>query len=149
VARLSGCTVASPPPSTSVSISPNVAEFAANVGTPFLETFVLVGPNVTSPSRFHLAAGALPAGLALTEIPITAPRPFPQNAIRIQGTPTTQQVSTFTLRATDARGLTATRTYTIRVGPPRPLTITPQAWGPLEVGRQQNLFLDGDGGVLP
>jgi len=104
---------------------------------------------VTSPSRFQLAAGALPAGLALTEIPITAPRPFPQNAIRIQGTPTTQQVSTFTLRATDARGLTATRTYTIRVGPPRPLTITPQAWGPLEVGRQQNLFLDGDGGVLP
>ena len=149
VARLSGCTVASPLPSTSVSISPNVAEFAANVGTPFLETFVLVGANVTSPSRFQLAAGALPAGLALTEIPITAPRPFPQNAIRIQGTPTTQQVSTFTLRATDARGLTATRTYTIRVGPPRPLTITPQAWGPLEVGRQQNLFLDGDGGVLP
>ncbi len=149
VARLSGCTVASPPPATPVSISPNVAEFAANVGTPFLETFVLVGTNVTSPSRFQLEAGALPAGLALTEIPITAPRPFPQNAIRIQGTPTTAQTSTFTLRATDARGLTATRTYTIRVGPPRPLTITPQAWGPLEVGRQQNLFLDGDGGVLP
>src|SRR3712207_4434809 len=94
-------------------------------------------------------SGALPAGLALTEIPITSPRPFPQNAIRIQGTPTTAQTSTFTLRATDANGLTATRTYTIRVGPPLPLQIVPHAWGPLAAGSPSNLFLDGKGGVLP
>ncbi len=104
VARLSGCTVTStPPPTTTVTISPDVAGFVANVGTPFLETFVL-GPTVTSPSSFRIEAGALPAGLALTPIPITSPRPFPQNAIRIQGTPTTEQSTTVTLRGTDADG---------------------------------------------
>ena len=158
VARLSGCTVTtsptptptpSPSPSPTTTITPTVAGFDANVGTPFQETFVLSGTNVTSPSSFRIVSGALPAGLALTPIPITSPRPFPQNAIRIQGTPTTVQTSTFTLRGTDARGLTATRTYTIRVAAPRPLTITPQAWGPLVVGAPQNLFLDGDGGVKP
>ena len=156
VARLSGCTVSStsptptptPAPATT-TITPNVAGFDANVGTPFQETFVLTGTSITSPSSFRIVSGALPAGLALTPIPITSPRPFPQNAIRIQGTPTTIQNSTFTLRGTDARGLTATRTYTIRVAAPRPLTIAPQAWGPLVVGAPQNLFLDGDGGVKP
>ncbi|HYO39619.1 MAG TPA: putative Ig domain-containing protein [Nocardioidaceae bacterium] len=151
--RLSGCTVASPTPSPATNtISPDVAGFAANVGTPFLETFVF-GPAVTSPSSFRLVSGALPAGLALTEIPITSPRPFPQNAIRVQGTPTTVQASTFTLRATDANGLTATRTYTITVAAPRPLSITPQACYspecPLVEGSPQNLFFDGAGGVLP
>ena len=82
-------------------------------------------------------------------IPITSPRPFPQNAIRIQGTPITEQTTTVTLRGTDANGLTATRTYTFRVDPPRPLTITPHTWGPLVIGSPQNLFLDGDGGVKP
>ncbi len=152
--RLSGCTVTttSPPPATTNGISPDVAGFAANVGTPFQETFVF-GPSVTSPSRFRLESGVLPAGLALTEIPITSPRPFPQNAIRIQGTPTTVQTSTFTLRATDANGLTATRAYTITVAAPRPLSITPQACYspecPLVEGSPQNLFFDGAGGVLP
>ncbi len=151
--RLSGCTVATPTPSpTTNTISPDVAGFAANVGTPFQETF-LFGPAVTSPSSFRVVSGALPAGLALTEIPITSPRPFPQNAIRVQGTPTTVQVSSFTLRATDANGLTATRAYTITVAAPRPLSITPQACYspecPLVEGSPQNLFFDGAGGVLP
>lgn len=148
-ARLTGCTVSTAPPPTTPVITPDVAGFTANVGTPFLETFAF-GPDIASPVAFRIESGALPEGLALTPIPDTSDRPFPENGIRVQGTPTAEQPSTpFTLRATDANGVTATRTYTMTVDAPRPLTITPHEWGPLAEGSPANLFLDGDGGVKP
>lgn len=150
VARLTGCTVTTAPPTAAPYMTPDVAGFTANVGTPFLETFAFFPASLAnSPVVFRIESGALPAGLALTPIPITSPRPFPENGIRVQGTPITVQTSSFVLRATDANGVTATRTYTIAVGAPRPLTITPHQWGPLAEGSPQNLFLDGDGGVKP
>src|SRR5680860_1142295 len=67
----------------------------------------------------------------------------------VTGTPTTVQTTTFTVEATDANGLQATRTYTIRINPARTLEITPQQWGPLAVGEFSNLWVDGSGGVRP
>ncbi len=151
VARLTGCTVrTAPPPTAAPVITPDVAGFTANVGTPFLETFAFFPSSLeNSPVVFRIESGALPAGLSLTPIPISSSSLFPVNGIRVQGTPITVQTSSFALRATDANGVTVTRTYTIAVGAPRPLTITPHEWGPLAEGSFQNLFLDGDGGVKP
>src|SRR3712207_6893137 len=53
-------------------------------------------------------AGALPAGLSLVAVS-PGSTPAKDVHIAISGTPTTVQTSTFTIRATDANGLTATR----------------------------------------
>lgn len=135
----------------SSSFAPDVTELPANAGTAFGETFLFRPPNVIGPVQWQVAAGALPPGLSIFIPPLDRPVPPPsmQNFMRIVGTPTTEGVYTFTLRASDRNGLTGTRAYTIRVNPPLPVSITPQAWGPLEVGAQANLFLDGAGGVKP
>jgi hypothetical protein len=71
-------------------------------------------------------------------------------AIAISGVPTTVQTSTFTLRATDtANGNQATIVLTIRVNPALGLTISPQLpWSPV-VANFSNLWITGDGGVVP
>lgn len=156
-ARLSGCTVTTPPPTAAPGILPDVvelgpgyvgADFSANASS---STVVNFGPGATGPVRFEVVAGALPAGLSII-VPAPGGRPRPpseETYMYIDGTPTTVGSSTFTLRATDANGLTATRTYTIHVNPARAMAITPQPWAPLVVGTDRNLWIDGSGGVLP
>lgn len=157
-ARLAGCTVTatSPPaPAQPVTISPEVSTLGpAYVGADFASTasrnLINLGPDVTGPVRWEVTAGALPDGLTV-RVPEPAGRPplVEPTFMYLEGIPTTVQSSTFALRATDANGKTATRTYTIAVEPPRPLAIAPQPWPPLTVGQFGNLWLDGSGGVPP
>jgi Putative Ig domain len=69
--------------------------------------------------------------------------------VAIVGTSTRVQTSTFTVRATDARGQQATGTFSITINPALPLAITPQQWAPVTVGSFSNLWIDGSGGVRP
>jgi hypothetical protein len=59
------------------------------------------------------------------------------------------QTNTFTVKATDARGQTATGTFTIVINPAQALAITPEQWAPLTVGSFGNLWIDGSGGSRP
>lgn len=145
--RLSGCTG----PASAPTITPDVAELGpAYVGS-FLRILVGIGPETTGPVSWQVIAGALPNGLVI-RIPEPAGRPphVEPTYMYIEGTPTTVQTSTFTLRATDADGLTATRTYTMVVNPARPLAIRFDTGGaPLRVGESATMFFYGSGGVLP
>jgi hypothetical protein len=75
-----------------------------------------------SPYRWSLVSGSVPAGLR-----------FAGDSLRlvqttgVTGVATRVQTTTFTVRATDGRGNTATRTFTLSVLPPSPLTITNQS----------------------
>jgi hypothetical protein len=69
------------------------------VGAAYTQT--LVGSGGTAPYSFGVTAGALPAGLILAA----------DNDV--EGTPTTVQTSTFTIRGTDANGCFASIAYTI------------------------------------
>ena len=148
---LSGCT---PTSTTSPSITPQVAELGPGyVGSDFTTfssttTTLTFGPGTLGPVRFTVITGALPAGLQLLD---QNDGSSPNKAVNasVVGTPTTEQTSTFTVRATDANGLTATRSYSIVVNPPRTLEIVPQTWAPLAVGEFSNLWIDGKGGVKP
>jgi hypothetical protein len=144
-----------PPPATAPTLAPDIAEIGPGyVGADFTSnsttgtTMTLYHPNVVGPVRFEIIAGQLPAGLSLRN-------PCPDcnaNDIRwasVAGVPTTVQTTTFTIRATDANGLQATRTYTIRINPALALSITPEQWAPLTVGAFMNLWIDGAGGVKP
>jgi Putative Ig domain len=152
---LSGCTPASaPPPATAPRITPDVAEIGPGfVGSDFTThstttTTMTLGPDALGPVRFEIIAGQLPAGLSLKD-PNAGFTPAKSVHASIAGVPTTVQTSTFTVRATDANGLQATRTYTIRINPAITLAITPQQWAPLTVGSFGNLWIDGSGGVRP
>jgi hypothetical protein len=113
-----------------------------------LGTTMTFSPGTVGPVRWEIVAGALPAGLRLiTPSPdSTSTRQIYQ---AVAGTPTTVQTSTFTIKATDVNGLTAQRTYTIRINPAQTVAITPEQWAPLTVGTFGNLWIDGSGGVRP
>jgi hypothetical protein len=153
-ATLSRCTPSAPPPPAAPRITPDVAEIGPGfVGSDFTSTSsttttLTFGPDALGPVRFEVIAGALPAGLSLVD-PDPASTPAKSVHAAIAGTPTTVQTNTFTVRATDANGLTATRTYTIRINPPVTLAITPEQWAPVTVGNFANLWIDGSGGVRP
>lgn len=151
---LSGCTPSSPPPST-VVITPDVAEIGpGSVGSDFTSTSattttMTLGPGALGPVRWEVVSGALPAGLGLVD-PDPASTPAKSVHVSVTGTPTTVQVSTFTIRGTDANGLTATRTYTIRIGAAQTLTLAAQGAAPtLAVGAHANWWFEGSGGVRP
>ena len=155
-ARLSGCTVtSSPPPPTSPVILPDVAQLGPGyVGADFnpgSQMTVNFAQGAVGPVRWEVVAGALPDGLAVV-VPEPGGRPSPiedDTYMQIEGTPTRVQTSSFTLRATDANGVTATRTYTITINAATALAITPQSWPPVTQGESANLWIDGSGGVLP
>jgi Putative Ig domain len=156
VATLSGCTptTAPPPPTSTARLTPDVAQIGPGyVGSDFT-TFssttstITFGPDTLGPVRFEITAGALPAGLRLVD-PNAGFTPAKSIHATVSGTPTTVQTSTFTIRATDANGLTAARTYTIVINPARTLDIVPQQWAPLKVGEFSNLWIDGTGGARP
>ncbi|MBB6671953.1 putative Ig domain-containing protein [Cohnella nanjingensis] len=71
--------------------------------------------------NYALTAGGLPPGTAFT------------SAGGFSGTPTTEGSYTFTVKATDSIGHTATQVYTVTVNPPAPIVL-PAAIGPLKVG---------------
>ena len=152
---LSGCTPTSAPPPSAPTITPDVAEIGPGfVGSDFT-TFsattstMTFGPDTLGPVRFEIIAGALPAGLQLVD-PNAGFTPAKSIHASVSGTPTTVQVSTFTIKATDANGLTATRTYTIRINAARTLDLAPQGAAPtLKIGTFTNWWFDGIGGVKP
>ncbi len=159
VATLDGCTVTEPPPpppppDTSPRITPvDPALGSGFVGADFT-TFssttstLTFGPDALGPVHFEVITGQLPDGLQLVD---QNDGSSPNKAVNatITGTPTTVQTTTFTVRATDANGLTATRSYSITINPAQTLAIVPQAWGQLAVGEFSNLWIDGTGGVRP
>jgi hypothetical protein len=166
-ATLSGCTPAStpppppppppsnPPPASSAVITPDTPELGPGyVGSDFttnatMGTAMTLGPNAVGPVDFQITAGALPAGLRLVDPFAADDDPRDRIAAAVAGTPTTVQTSTFTIKATDTNGLTATHTYTIRINPAITLAITPEQWAPTSVGNFNNLWIDGSGGVRP
>lgn len=141
-------------PTPAPQITPVSAELCPGfVGSDFTNTCdttttMTFSPGTMGPVRWDIIAGALPAGLRLVN-PFPATTPAKQIYASVAGTPTTVQTSTFTVRATDANGLTAQRTYTIRINPAISLAITPEQWAPLSVGNFGNLWIDGSGGVRP
>jgi hypothetical protein len=140
-----------PPPTP--QITPVSAELCPGyVGSDFTSTCnattTMSFAGTVGPVRWDIVAGALPAGLRLVN-PVPATTPAKQLHVSVAGTPTTVQTSTFTIKATDANGLTAQRTYTIRINPAITLAITPEQWAPLTVGNFGNLWIDGSGGVQP
>jgi hypothetical protein len=160
VATLDGCTVTQPEPEpeptpTPVArLTPDVDQIGPGfVGSDFTDfstttTTITFGPDTLGPVRFEIIAGQLPAGLQLVD-PNAGFTPAKSIHASVDGIPTTVQTSTFTIQATDANGLTATRTYSIVINPSRTLDIVPQAWGQPAVGEFSNLWIDGVGGVRP
>jgi hypothetical protein len=121
------------------------SDFTTTSATTTTMTF---GPNTLGPVRWQIISGALPDGLRLVN-PLPASTPAKQIHVSVDGTPTTVQTRTFTIKATDANGLTAQRTYTIQINAAIGLAITPEQWAPLTVGSFGNLWIDGSGGVRP
>ena len=157
-ATLSGCTVSAPPtpppPPAAPQITPQVDElgpgFVGSDFTTFSSTTstLTFGPGALGPVGYEVITGQLPDGLQLVEQD-DGSSPNKRVNATVTGTPTTVQTRTFTVEATDANGLHATRSYTIRINPASTLEITPQPWAPLAVGEFSNLWIDGIGGVRP
>jgi Putative Ig domain len=159
VARLTGCTVTSTPPPSSPApgILPSTATIGPGiVGQDFTDTTsnTINMTNAVGPVRWEVTAGALPAGLSIV-VPEPGGRPSSPEGdtfMSIDGIPTTAGTSLFTLRATDANGLTASRTYSITITAPSTLAFDSDGWTyvlPLIVGEPNNRWFLGSGGVLP
>ncbi len=142
-ATLSGCTVSSPSPTPSTLAIDDRPLPSGNVGTDYAN--FVTGTGGSGSIRWSIAAGALPAGLALTD--------FAPSSGLISGRPTTVQTSTFTVRATDEAGNTATRQFTIAINAARPLVITsPTSPSQLPAGTVGTTYAVGvfaDGGTTP
>jgi hypothetical protein len=138
-----------PPPPPTLSPGERGPGFVGSDFTTFatLGTTIFLSPNGVGPLRVDLLSGRLPDGLSLNQPGCATPAKCP--FVAIVGTPTRVQTSTFTVRGTDARGKTATGTFTIVINPAQALTITPEQWAPLTVGNFGNLWIDGSGGVRP
>jgi hypothetical protein len=147
---LNGCTPTAP----GASMLPDRAELG-----PFTAGVTATGGSLVSfagsigPDSWQIVGGRLPAGLSMVvPTPTKLPRPNPPSALtyaQIVGTPTTPGTGTVTFKATDSRGLTATRTYTVTVNPGLPVSIAPEPWSAPRVGEFDNLWIDGAGGVQP
>jgi hypothetical protein len=158
VVTLAGCTPTGtnppPPPASSAQLTPVSAELGPGyVGSDFV-TFtstgatITFGPDTVGPVRFEIIAGRLPAGLQLTN-PYAGDTPAKSIRVAVTGTPTTVETVAFTIKATDANGLQASRTYSITINPSRTLDIVPQAWATVTAGAFTNLWIEGAGGVKP
>jgi putative Ig domain-containing protein len=138
-----------PPPAPTLAPGERGPGFVGSDFTTFATkgTTITLGPNGVGPLRAEIISGRLPDGLSLNQPFCATPAKCPY--VFIAGTPTTVQTSTFTVRATDARGQQATGTFTIVINPARTLEITPEQWAPLTVGSFGNLWIDGSGGTRP
>ncbi len=148
---LSASLTLNPPPTPTLGSGERGPGF---VGSDFA-TFATKGSTISfspsgtgvGPLKASITAGRLPDGLRLVQPNCATPAKCPW--VFISGTPKKAQTNTFTVSATDARGVRATGTFTITINAARPLTIAPQPWAPLTVGSFGNLWIDGDGGTRP
>jgi len=146
---LKGCT----PTVATVAMLPDRADLGPfTVGVNPGSTVVSF-PGSIGPDSWQIVAGALPKGLTMT-VPQPTARPLPNTPQQltyalISGTPTTAGTGSITFKATDSRGLTSTRTYSVTVKPALPVAITPEPWSPLTVGSFSGLWIDGSGGLTP
>lgn len=85
----------------SITLSPPSLPNGA-IGIPYNQTISARGG--TAPYTFAITNGALPQGLSLNTTGL------------ISGTPTTQEVTTFTITATDSAGCTGSMSYSITIG---------------------------------
>ena len=143
VARLSGCTVSSPPPPTSTATCTIVPTTFpdGNVGTLNTWFFSTTGCRTSEqPVRFNVVSGRIPPGLTL----------FTQGVSSggITGRPATEGLFAFTIQVQDQTGARDTESFSIRINAPRPVVITNQSdtLTPGTVGQFYccgNLFADG------
>jgi Putative Ig domain len=99
-----------------------------------------------TPYSWSLVSGTVPAGLRFAGNDLRLSR-----TTGVTGVPTRVQTTTFTVRARDGAGNTATRTFSLSVGPAAPLVITNQT-GTLPAGRVGVAYETGvfpGGGVPP
>jgi hypothetical protein len=138
-----------PPPPPTLSPGERGPGFVGSDFTTFatLGSSIFLSPNGVGPLQVQIVSGALPNGLSLVQPACVNPARCPY--VAIVGTPTTVQTSSFTVKATDARGQTATGTFTIVINPAQALAITPEQWAPVTVGSFSNLWIDGSGGSRP
>ncbi len=113
-----------------------------------LGTVIALGGPALGPVSWGVTAGQLPAGLRLADVN-TSGTPAKHTWVAVVGTPTTVGTSTFSVRLTDANGVSRTGNYSITVNPALGLVINPQLPWSLSVGVFTNLWLDGSGGVQP
>lgn len=149
--RLKGCTVTAVP--APAEITPDTAELGTFIAGQRTSSAVVNFVGGIGPTKWQITAGTLPAGLSMT-VPTPTQRPLPNTPQQltyalIQGIPTVAGVSNVTFRVTDVNGLTASRSYAIRVSPALPLAIAPEPWSPVTVGSFSNLWFDGSGGLTP
>ena len=109
----------------------------ATVGTAYTQTVTASGG--TAPYAFAVSGGALPPGISLAT-----------NGA-LSGTPTASGTFTVTISATDARGCTGSREYTIVVSPaPCPtITLSPPSLPGGTVGAAYNQTITASGGSGP
>ena len=113
-----------------------------------LGTTIALGPPAVGPVSWAVVAGQLPAGLSLADVN-TSGTPAKHTWIAIVGTPTTVGTFAFSVRLTDANGVSRTGNYTVTVNPALTLVIHLQEpWVPV-VGAFSNLWIDGAGGLRP
>ncbi len=103
------------------------------VGSAYSQQLSVTGG--TTPFTYTLASGALPAGLTLSSTGL------------ISGTPTTAGNSSFTVRATDANGATATQDFMVMTNPA--LAITQTTLPAAVLGTAYNQQITATGGVSP
>jgi hypothetical protein len=119
-----------------IAISPATLP-GGTVGVAYSQT--LTGSGGTAPYVFTVRSGTLPAGLTLTSAGV------------LSGTPTTAGSSTVTIRATDANGCFAERTFIIFInaaGCPA-ITLSPATLPTGFVGLPYNQTLTASGGTAP
>ena len=97
-----------------------------------------------TPHKWRVIAGTLPAGLTMAEF-------YGVYATVINGRPTTEGTSAFTLEVRDTSGTKATRSFTITIDPPLPLVLSNQNsdLGPATVGTFYSRNISTKGGVPP
>ncbi|MFZ2281454.1 MAG: putative Ig domain-containing protein, partial [Prosthecobacter sp.] len=105
------------------------------VGAAYSQTVTASGGN--GPYTYAVATGALPAGLTLNS-----------STGVISGTVTSSSATSFTLRATDAKGCTGTLTSSITPTCPA-VTVTPPTLNTPTVGTSFTQTLSATGGISP
>ncbi|MGA8540423.1 MAG: putative Ig domain-containing protein [Terriglobales bacterium] len=119
----------SPPPAVTATSLPN-----ATAGTAYSVSLSEAGG--TSPYRWTVTSGTLPAGLSLSS-----------QTGAITGVPTGGGSGSVTFQVTDAAGVSASKTLSITVGAPPALTITTTSLSAATVGTAYSQTLQATGGV--
>ncbi|MGO4776537.1 putative Ig domain-containing protein, partial [Lysobacter sp. 2RAB21] len=107
----------------------------ATVGVAYSQAFT--GSGGTAPYTFSLAAGALPAGLALNT-----------TTGELTGTPTAAGTFNFTVRATDNTNFSGTRAYSLVIAPPT-ILIAPATLTNGTVAAAYSQTITASGGIAP